>query len=352
MSSSMRRSRSSAACTIILQVFLLSLIPFAAHSASNNNHRLQFVPIRITSSSFRNNNLHDASTISRTCDTISHLRGGSSSSSSSSSSTKTTPSNSNKYRMEQILLLQARSAKLRQALTDRGVLTDYTTLDATATPQPVDWDCAMATKSHPKSCLYSFDAEPNTKVVAPLGTNQWISLAALNRLRRTDPTKVEPMWHNQYAIFASWFRPKSVTSMYAHLPAMGYLLALVLDNPLVLNTAVLAAIVVALALTRPIWETFLTLLLTSEFLWKRWPSWARFVHAALPLKLLLGQMSWKGLTIVFFRIQSIATEYLIQTECRIWEDAIPLTILEGTDAEERNGLEGEEDNDSDVELDY
>jgi len=26
--------------------------------------------------------------------------------------------------------------------------------------------------------------------------------------------------------------------------------------------------------------------------------------------------------------------------------------LEGTDAEERNGLEGEEDNDSDVELDY
>ena len=263
--------------------------------------------------------------------------------------------------MEQILLLQARSAKLREALTQRGLLQDYTTLDAPTAPlQNVDWDCALATEEHPKSCLYSFDAEPNTKVVAPFGTDQWISLSALNRLRRTDPTKVEPMWHNQYAIFASWFRATSGSrkstlspvSMYAHLPWQGYVLALLLDNPLVLKAAVLAVLMMALAVTRPIWEGFLTVLLTSQFLWKRWPSWARFVHAALPLKLLLGQMSWKGLTIVFGKLQGIATEYLIQTECRIWEDAIPLTILEGgmvVNSEDSEGYDDVIDNDDDDE---
>lgn len=260
--------------------------------------------------------------------------------------------------MEQILLLQSRSAQLRQALTDRGLLPNYATLDAPSTPQPVDWDCAMATPEHPKPCLYSFDAEPYTKVVAPItaGENpQWISLAALNRLRRTDPSKVEPMWHNQYAIFASWFRSGSKAasrnnnnspfSMYAHLPWQGYVLALLLDNPLVLNAAVLTLAMMMLALTRPIWEGMLSLLLTSSFLWSKWPSWARFVHAALPLKLLLGQMAWKGLTIVFGKFKGVATEYLIQTECRIWEASIPLTVLEGDMLKESLEVNMDEDED-------
>ena len=139
----------------------------------------------------------------------------------------------------------------------------------------------------------------------------------------------------------------SPVSMYAHLPWQGYVLALLLDNPLILKAAVLAVLMMALALTRPIWEGFLTMLLTSQFLWTRWPSWARFVHAALPLKLLLGQMSWKGFTIVFGKLQGIAKEYLIQTECRIWEDAIPLTILEGDMA--MNTRDNEEE---DMEVDF
>lgn len=299
-------------------------------------------------------------TKSPSSDALFLLRGGSSATETPSSTTTSSTANkySNKYQMEQILLLQTRSSQLRQALIERGLLPDYATLDAPTQPlQNVDWDCALATEEHPKSCLYSFDAEPNTKVVAPLGTDKWISLSALNRLRRTDPTKVEPMWHNQYAIFDSWFRGKSTlspVSMYAHLPWQGYVLALLLDNPLILKAAVVAVVMMGLVITRPIWEGCLTLLLTSQFLWKRWPSWARFVHAALPLKLLLGQMSWKGIVIVFGKLQGIATEYLIQTECRIWEDAIPLTILEGDMAmanndEDSDGDFGPEADDSELE---
>lgn len=314
---------------------LLSLLPLLTES-SPSNQRFAVPNLHHPKS---HNQLKQAQPAA---DALFLLRGG---------STKA-PTSPSKYQMEQILLLQSRSTKLRQALTERGLLQDYATLDAPTTPQPVDWDCALATEEYPKPCLYSFDAEPNTKVVAPLGSTQWISLASLNRLRRTDPTKVEPMWHNQYAIFASWFRngSKSPFSMYAHVPWQGLVLTLLLDNPLVLKAAVLAVLTLVLMITRPIWESMLTLLLTSQFLWKRWPNWARFVHAALPLKILLGQMSWKGLTIVFSKLQGIATEYLIQIECRIWEDAIPLTVLEGS-MEETDSMEVDVDDD-DVDSDY
>lgn len=264
------------------------------------------------------------------------LRGGGS----TATTTETTgTAKQRKYPMEQLLLLQARSSRLREVLMERGLLQDYTQLDANTVAQPVDWDCALATTEHPKSCLYSFDAEPHTKVVAPLRTTQWISLGSLNRLRRSDPTKVEPLWHSQYAIFQSWFKAGSPYSLYAFLPWQGYLLAVVLDVPLVLNAAVLAVIALVLYLTRPLWESVLTIFLTSTFLWKKWPSWGRFVHAALPFKLLLGQMGWKGLTSVFGKIKSYAREYLVQVECRVWEEAIPLTILEGRMLEKDSNTE-------------
>ena len=101
-----------------------------------------------------------------------------------------------KYRISQQHLLQLRSTYLSEALSSRGIhvgptLVDVATPEGSKPPQMVDWDCCLSTSSHPKSCLYSFDAEVDTKVIAPMNTNQWISLQALNRLRRTDPSKVE-----------------------------------------------------------------------------------------------------------------------------------------------------------------
>jgi hypothetical protein len=253
-----------------------------------------------------------------------HLRGGSTA---TSIPTDTPYSASDKYRMHQIMLLQARSARLREALTERGVLTNVANPDASTKPQPVDWDCALATPRNPRTCLFTFEAQLYTKVVAPIGTEEWISLAALNQLRRKDPKRVEPIWHNKFAINTSWFKPSTSYSMYAHLPWQGYLLTILLDLPWVLNVTSILGILIALHVTRPIWEPFISILLTSTFLWNTWPNWFRYVHAALPFKMFIGQQVLNGLSKGFDILQGRVREHLITIESRIWEAAIPVTAI-------------------------
>jgi len=132
-----------------------------------------------------------------------------------------------RYRAEQQLLYQLRSTYLTEILASRGVpnlptLASVSTSDVNRPPEYVDWDCACSTEDEPRSCLYSFDAEPNTKVVAPKGTDQWISLSALNRLRRSDSTKVEPMWHSRYSILKGWFSEDSEYCMLQHVGVKGF----------------------------------------------------------------------------------------------------------------------------------
>jgi len=236
------------------------------------------------------------------------------------------------YRWQQQLYLQSRGMQLRQALLARGLDGFHhspETLEEAKKHVPVDWDCALATDEHPKSCLYSFDAEPGTKVVAPRDTTQWITLSALNRLRRNDPTKVEPLWHSQYSILATWLNPESEYSMYHHLTPTGALVSFLLDSPLVLIGGLMMVVMVAFLVTMPFWESVLTTFLTSSMLWLQWPNWGRFLHAALPLKLLLGQMVYKFLAYAVRKVYTDLRQRLVELECQIWEDCMPLTILEG-----------------------
>mmetsp|Transcript_5354 Transcript_5354/g.5873 ORF Transcript_5354/g.5873 Transcript_5354/m.5873 type:complete len:142 (+) Transcript_5354:724-1149(+) len=109
-------------------------------------------------------------------------------------------------------------------------MVDVATPEGSKPPQKTDWDCCLSTSEDPKTCLYSFDAEPNTKVICPVGTTQYISLTALNRLRRTDPSKVEPMWHSQYAILKSWFSDESDFSLMQFVGFKGFVISsLLLD---------------------------------------------------------------------------------------------------------------------------
>jgi hypothetical protein len=179
--------------------------------------------------------------------------------------------------------------------------------------------------------LYSFDAQAGQKVVAPIDTNQWITLSALNRLRRNDPTKIEPLWHSKYNILSTWFSSTSAFSMYTHLSAGGALLSCLLDAPLLLATTVVVLLSVAFLLTLPVWETILRLTLTSPLVWMQWHQWARFVHAAFPLKLLLGQLAFKGVASLFGRLLNDVRGRLVELECQILEKCVPLTILEDID---------------------
>lgn len=180
-----------------------------------------------------------------------------------------------------------------------------------------------------QSCLYSFDAEPNTKVVAPVGTDQWISLSALNRLRRTDPTKVEPMWHSRYAILNSWFSDASEYSILQHIGIKGFLISSVLldgGNGMVLRLVLISLVLSVLVLFMPLFEYIVGRILVSAPFWAQWQTWGRIARAGFPLKLLLGQLAWKGMVSCFSKMESKVRDYFVDLECEILEESVPLTV--------------------------
>jgi len=258
-----------------------------------------------------------------------------------------------RHRAEQQLLYQLRSTYLTEILASRGVpnlptLASVSTSDGDRPPEKVDWDCALSTEDEPRSCLYSFDAEPYTKVVAPRGTDQWISLSALNRLRRTDATKVEPMWHSRYSILSSWFSEDSEYCMLQHVGIKGFFVSSVLldgFNGMALRSLLVLTALCALILLLPIIEYVLGRILVSAPFWSQWTTWGRILRAGFPLKLLLGQMAWKGVASCFTRVENAVREYIVDMECDILEECVPVTVGTGSEGEEGGGEDEEEDND-------
>ena len=259
------------------------------------------------------------------------------------------------YRMSQQVLMQLRATILSEELAKRGLpittIVDVSTPEGAQPPQPVDWDCALSTKEEPKSCLYSFDAEFGTKVMKPIDTDQWITVSALNRLRRMDPSKVEPMWHSKYAILNSWFDPESEFSVLQHVGMQGFVLHFVLQNNrlhLVLGFSLFVMAIICM----PMLEYLVNRILVSPLVWGTWHQWARFLHAALPLKLLMGQMLFKGIASLFLYLVSIVKTRLVELECQILEQRIPLTVGPGSevtqsDSEDEMSDDEEIDEDAD-----
>lgn len=258
-----------------------------------------------------------------------------------------------KYLLQQQLLLSSRSLQLRQALIHRGMeeLQHTTTESASTAPikTPIDWECGLSTKRYPKSCLYSFDAEIGSKVIAPLvqpdnnnnNNNsddkkkkqqyQWITLSSLNRLRRTDSSKIEPLWHNQYSILASWFTRNngSIYSLYHHLNPFTSFISYILDEPVVLLSSLFGIITLGMIITMPLWEYFMIHIVPSNsYLWRAWPHWGRFIHAALPLQLLIVQTTYRFIQSLFLSFYHLIRNQLIEYECFLYEQCIPLTLIE------------------------
>jgi len=267
------------------------------------------------------------------------------------------------YRRQQQHLLQLRSIFLSEALSSRGIsvgptMVDVSTPEGAKQPVTCDWDCELSTIDNPKSCLYSFDAEPNTKVIAPKGTTQYISLSALNRLRRTDPSKVEGMWFNNYSILQSWFSDNSEFSLLQFVGWKGFFISSVLldfKNGLVLKSLLtLAVITFILVCALPPLEYIIMRVLVSSGFWKSFMSWNRFVHAALPLKLLMAQMAWKFVAGSFGKLEQHVRDHVIDIECSILEDCIPLTSLPQNDHADGQTIQSEDmidDNYSEEEYD-
>ena len=255
-----------------------------------------------------------------------------------------------KWKTEQQLLLNLRSTFLSEALAKRGLpittIADVSIADGNKPPEPTDWDCVMATEEEPKSCLYSFDAEPNSKVVAPIGTTNWISISALNRLRRTDTAKVEPMWHSKYAILRSWFSDESEFSFLQHAGFRGFLLSnLLLDlgDGIVLRSLVVLSILTTLIVSMPVLEYFVNRLLVSGPFWAKWISWRTFAHASLPLKLIMGQLAWKATARGFGKLEGKIRDYVVDMESAMLEECVPLTVGPGAEIDDKDAAEDETD---------
>lgn len=241
------------------------------------------------------------------------------------------------YRMKQQVLLQLRATFLSEALAKRGLpipsLKDVSTPDGKVPPKKVDWDCAMSTEADPKHCLISYEPEPGSKLVVPTelaSTDKWITLAALNRLRRDDPSKVEPMWSDRYAIRSSWFGPNSRYSLLQHVGPKGVVLSTLLDGnrlPAVVGLVMLFLVVQLM----PVIEILANRFLVSSFLWSRWISWYRYVHIGLPFKLLILQTVYSYVAKGFAALVSVIKDKLVDLECQILEETIPLTMGEGSE---------------------
>jgi len=237
------------------------------------------------------------------------------------------------YRMQQQVLLQLRATHLSEALVARGVPTipslhDIQTPDGQVPPKRIDWDCAVSTEDDPKNCLICYEPEVGAKIICPMGladSDKWITLRELNRLRRDDPSKVESMWNNQYAILSSWFGTSSRYTLLQHVGVKGVLLNALLQGN-ALSTVVGIVLIVCTIICMPIIQYIVGRFLVSGYLWMKWPSWSRFVHVGLPFKLLMIQLLFNQLNKVFGRIISAVKERLVNLECRILEETIPLTV--------------------------
>mmetsp|Transcript_14688 Transcript_14688/g.16829 ORF Transcript_14688/g.16829 Transcript_14688/m.16829 type:complete len:458 (+) Transcript_14688:138-1511(+) len=236
------------------------------------------------------------------------------------------------FRMKQQVLLQLRATALSEALVGRGVpipsLRSVSTLDGKVPPEKTDWDCALNTEQDPKHCLISYEPEVGAKLIVPMGlgdTDKWITLREFNRLRRDDPSKVEPMWNDKYAVLSSWFCPNSRYSLLQHVGLKGILLNRLLEGN-TLSGVVAMALVVWIVIFMPVIEYVVGRFLVSGFVWMKWSSWMRFVHVGLPFKLLIAQQLFSQLYKVFAKLVTMVKERLVNLECRILEETIPLTL--------------------------
>lgn len=160
------------------------------------------------------------------------------------------------------------------------------------------------------------------------------------------------MWHSQYAILDSWFKDTSEYSLLQFVNWKGFIVSTILldlGKGMALKGLLMVSCLMGLLVAMPVLEVILSRFLTSSLLWMKWMSWGRFVHAALPLKILIGQMAWKFLAGSFGKLESAVRDYIVEMECNILEESIPVTVRDDEDDDEVDAMDGEVD-DADLDL--
>mmetsp|Transcript_19786 Transcript_19786/g.47798 ORF Transcript_19786/g.47798 Transcript_19786/m.47798 type:complete len:444 (-) Transcript_19786:172-1503(-) len=235
-----------------------------------------------------------------------------------------------KYRMEQQGLMELRSVFLSDALSNRGLgfstVRDVTTPEGKDPPKAVDWDCALSASDNRKECIISHLAEDGTKVISAIDTDQeWVTLTELVKLRRSDPSKVNGLWHNKYSVLDGWFGPESDYSLLQHVGAKGLVLDYLLTGERFIFVMAIALVFSIVAMT-PMLEYFVGRVVASGLFWSLWPRWRMVYRANLPMQLFFGQLAFEFCSKSFLKLASKVKQWLVLMECELMEDRIPLTV--------------------------
>eukprot|EP00921_Rhytidocystis_pertsovi_P020820 GHVQ01033183.1.p1 GENE.GHVQ01033183.1~~GHVQ01033183.1.p1 ORF type:complete len:446 (-),score=53.52 GHVQ01033183.1:998-2335(-) len=146
------------------------------------------------------------------------------------------------------------------------------------------WGVCVSSDETPSKCLILMETPEGRKAMGPKGQkDRWVSVEALNSLRRRHPLKVTDLWYGEYQVDFDVLAPLLSTKT--------LLLGLILDHavclPLILAAACLA---ISPTVCRVAWSQALRVL-TGRFFWRSYHGWSRLLYAPLPLKLLLGRYS-------------------------------------------------------------
>ena len=120
--------------------------------------------------------------------------------------------------------------------------------------------------------------------------------------------------------------------MLQHVGVKGFLVSSVLldgGNGLVLRSLLILSVLTILITLMPFLEYIIGRIVVSAPFWAQWPTWGRVARAGFPLKLLLGQLAWKGVASSFARLENEVRDYIVDVECEILEESVPLTVGEG-----------------------
>mmetsp|Transcript_24090 Transcript_24090/g.35691 ORF Transcript_24090/g.35691 Transcript_24090/m.35691 type:complete len:163 (-) Transcript_24090:192-680(-) len=159
------------------------------------------------------------------------------------------------------------------------------------------------------------------------------------------------MWHSQYMILLSWFGDGPY-SILQHCGLKGLFFSFSLDHTVVLKAFMAAVLLTGVLIAFPLLEYMTNRFLVSSTIWLHWPHWARFIHAALPLKLVLGQMIMRIVMNLLGKIEQRLRDTLIEYECISLEERIPVTVGVGSewdhpedvDSKYIDGIESDDDN--------
>jgi hypothetical protein len=106
----------------------------------------------------------------------------------------------------------------------------------------------------------------------------------------------------------------------------GFLVSTLLDRGMTLRGVLIGVVLSVLALFMPLIEHLVGRILVSAVFWSQWRTWGRIARAGFPLKLLLGQLAWKGIVSMFSKLEESVREYFVDLECEILEESVPLTV--------------------------